>query len=651
MKRTKNFILYIQDTLDSDAISEKSLKLFTKVIVFQEAKEIVLNENDKTAFILEPKFCVDNPILVHQINLSLQFSSITLVYDDILELNQVLQLKEVFFSSFIKKSDFATVIDPVIKNGLLRSEELEKTKDKLTETENFKNEILKIGSKIGSEKDANKLLNEILIQSMKLVRADAGSLAVLGFDKELKRADKNLLTFYASKNMSKEINFNRFSFKISNQSLAGYAIIARKTLNIDDVYKINDNEVYTFNKEFDQKTKFRTKSILVIPMIDHKNEVFGVIQLINKKDSFDKIINYDDPNSIKEITTFKRSDVNDMKSLASFLAVSLENAILYNEIDELFNSFVQASVSAVEQRDPVTSGHSLRVSKYSTSLAEACNLAKGALEDYNFNPQQIRELRYAALLHDFGKIGVRENVLTKSKKLSDLQIEKIFNRIDLYIYQLKLNAEREKMKLVTEARVPASDLKNRMTLIDKDLERSIRKIIEKKEVITKANIPSVLEEKASELLAEYNKITLETDGGGIDLLSDEDFKFLSIPRGNLTHEERTEIESHVSHTYNFLKKIPWTKDLNFVPEIAYGHHEKLDGSGYPLKKKAEDILPQTKIMTISDIFDALTAADRPYKKALSVNRAIDILYLEANEGKLDKNLVDYFIKSKSFRIN
>ncbi len=650
-KQSHQLHLFHEESLPLKSLHISTKNFFSKIEKIEHLKEFTLNEDLKAIFVISDDFFFKNRMQVREILVSLTHFSIILVYDN-KNLKKIEKEKENFFNAYLSQDNFSFLLNKTIITEYLKiTSDLKKEKE-LKEIEYFKNEILDIGTKIGNERDTNKLLNKILYQSMKLVRSDAGSIAVLGLDKDLKRTDKNILTFYASKNISKEINFNRFSLKVSSQSLAGYVVISGETLKIDDAYKINEQEVnYSFNKGFDKETKFRTKSILVVPMINHKDEMMGVIQLINKKKNFNQIINYEKAEDINSITTFNKKDVANLKSLSSFLTVSLENAILYNEIDNLFNSFVQASVSAVEQRDPVTSGHSFRVAKYSTNLAEACTNAGGVLEDYRFNSQQIREIRYASLLHDFGKIGVREDVLVKSKKLNDLEIKDIFNRINLHAYNLKLLAEKEKMKLVIEAKLNSNELAKKIKEIDQITKEKISALENKKNIINQANAPSFLEEDVSKMLEQLKLEKIITESVETNILTDQEFNFLSIKRGNLSTKERKEIESHVTHTFNFLNKIPWTKDLELVPEIAYGHHEKLDGSGYPLNKTEKDILPQTKIMTVCDIFDALTAADRPYKKSLSYNQAIEILYLEANDNKLDKNLVDYFIKSKSYKLD
>ena len=651
MNNSTNISLFCQSEIAFNAIDSKSKIFFSDIKKLETLTEIKLEEDMKAVFIIDSDYFLKERMFIREITVTLAYYSIILIYENE-QASMLSKEKESLFNAYLLKQGVTHLINKVLEREYREIVSSLNEKKKLDETNHFKNEVLEIGTKIGSEKDTNKLLNEILFQSMKLVKADAGSLAVLGFDKNLNRTHKNMLTFYASKNISREIHFSRFSLKVSNQSLAGYAVMTREALKIDDVYKIDENEVnYSFNKEFDRKTKFRTKSILVIPMINSKDEVMGVIQLINKKKNFNRVIDYEGPNSIDEITNFDKNDENNIKSLASFLTVSLENAMLYNEIDELFNSFVEASVSAVEQRDPVTSGHSFRVASYSVNLAKACSKAGGVLEEYHFNPQQIRELRYASLLHDFGKIGVRENVLVKSKKLSELEIKDIFNRIDIYIYHLKLKSETKKMNLIIEKKLSETELKREMNKIDLATDKEVKRLLKRKDVISQSNVPTILEKENSKILEEIKEERLKTDSGELEIINEEEFNFLSIPRGNLSNEERLEIQSHVTHTFNFLKKIPWTKDLGKIPEIAYGHHEKLDGTGYPLNKKATDILPQTKIMTICDIFDALTAADRPYKKAISKERAIEILYLEANENKIEKNLVDYFIKSKSHVIS
>lgn len=512
----------------------------------------------------------------------------------------------------------------------------------------YSKKILEIATILGSERNIELLMNKILTACMEVVDADAGSLAILGYDKHLMEVEKDTLTFYVSKNNSKEINFNRFSMKINLNSLAGFSIIRKKLLNIPDVYKIEEDAQYSFNNSFDKQTGFRTKSILVIPMIDSRENVMGVIQLLNKKkDGYNKLINYDDFHN-DQVVEFSYSDQSTVLGITNLATVLLRNQLLYNQVNGLLENFVKASVYAVEQRDPATSGHSDRVAHYSVELAKKATEARGVMEDFNFDEQQIRELRYAALLHDFGKISVRERTLVKANKLENYELENILKKMRIYLLNFQLAAEQRKIALINNERLSSSVINRKVKAIEKQVQEEIKRMDYYRDIILESNVPKVIEEKVSAVLKEIRKIRYFDSDREQFLLSEEEFRFLSIPRGSLSEEERAEIEDHVTQSFYFLERINWISELKNIPEIAYGHHEKLDGKGYPRRLKAHQIMPQTKIMTVCDIFDALTASDRPYKKSLPVDKSIKILYEEVENNKIDRNLVDLFVKKKIY---
>ncbi|BBM89861.1 hypothetical protein COTS27_01574 [Spirochaetota bacterium] len=535
----------------------------------------------------------------------------------------------------------------------------EKTPAPITENRNIASEereliskeILNIGLNISKERDTVKILEEILVNSMRITQADAGSIAIRGMDKELKKTNEDVLTFYISKNTSRELHFSKFSMPVSKKSLGGYTTITGKLLNIKDAYQISNRKIYSFNREFDEKTHFRTKSVIVVPMINQKDETIGIIQLINKKASYEKIIDYKNFKQT-DVLSFNDEDVTKLQALASLATISLQNAILYHEIDHLFHSFVEASVSAVEQRDPATSGHSFRVSKFSTLLAEACNGAGGIFSDWFFTTTQLRELEYASLLHDFGKIGVREHVLLKSHKIEQTRFVNLIRKFDVMILNFQNQSYDEMLDLFREGtknNIPMLELEQKMTFIKTKWKKKIDRLKEHKKIIERYNEGMPLTNEIKKIIQECSYLDVDATFFKEKLITSEEEKFLSIPYGTLSTNERIEIQSHVTHTFEFLKKIPWTDELKHIPEIAHYHHEKLDGSGYPIGIKAIAIPNQTKIMTICDIYDALTSADRPYKKSMNQNKAIEILKSERDTGKLHPDLLELFIRNKHIR--
>jgi len=318
-----------------------------------------------------------------------------------------------------------------------------------------------------------------------------------------------------------------------------------------------------------------------------------------------------------------------------------ETVQLKDDIERLFEGFVDASVTAIEARDPTTSGHSHRVAELTVGLAEAVNATEGgAWGGFNLSERQLRELRYASLLHDFGKVGVREQVLVKSKKLEEPRVEVLLQRI----HQRGLEGEVEALlKAWREGRPFDPSLVDALQAGARDEARQLISLVQR------SNEPSVLPKEAAAELGHLDGMAFgHWSGGRKPVAEAQDLDALRIPKGSLTEKERREVESHVTHTFRFLEKIPWTGPLADVPAIAYAHHERLNGRGYPRKLTAEAIPPQSKMMAIADVFDALAASDRPYKVAVPVGKALDILAEETKAGLMDPGLFRIFVDAKVY---
>jgi HD-GYP domain-containing protein (c-di-GMP phosphodiesterase class II) len=505
--------------------------------------------------------------------------------------------------------------------------------------------LIEIGISLSSERNIDRLLDKILLQACEVTTADAGSVYIIRKNDDGER----VLHFSNTLSHSLNVDFNEFTIPIGPDSIAGYVALTGESLLLEDCYRVPERYQFSINKSFDQSNNYRTMSMLAVAMRNQKDEITGVIQLINRKPAPELVLS--SPEAVeKHVRPFDERSCNLIEALASQAAVALENNQLYRDIENLFEGFVQASVTAIESRDPTTCGHSERVATLTVGIAEKVNrVANGPLREVRFNESQIKEIRYAALLHDFGKVGVRENILLKAKKLFPEHLSMIRQRFDLarQIYR-KLN-DREKLEIALES--------DRQQFLDQfhELDNAARERIELLDrylaLVVSANEPSILAKDEFEILEEISKIIItDPDDKDFSLLENHERSILSIPKGSLTAEERQEIESHVTHTFNFLTKIPWTNELKSIPEIAYGHHEKLDGSGYPRGVNAKVIQPQTRMMTISDIFDALTATDRPYKPAVPAERALDILGYEVKEGKVDAELFKVFVEANVYKM-
>jgi HD-GYP domain-containing protein (c-di-GMP phosphodiesterase class II) len=387
--------------------------------------------------------------------------------------------------------------------------------------------------------------------------------------------------------------------------------------------------------------------MLVIPMKDHRDQRIGVLQLINRKRDFDAVLGTA-ADVDREVVPYSRRTVELVTALAAQAAVAIENSRLYQEIERLFEGFVRASVQAIEQRDPTTFGHSGRVADYTVSLASVVDRAgDGPYRVVRFTREQIREIRYAGLLHDFGKVGVREQVLIKAKKLYPPDLDLIRQRYAFVRRSLERDFWQRRAEFLEEH--GKKGYTSFQEKLDEEQRKALGDLDRFLEVVLQSNEPSLLPEQSKHDLSEFARRTYaDLAGTAQPLLTPDEVRYLTIPKGSLDEAERLEIESHVTHTFNFLKEIPWTRELKRIPDIAYGHHEKLDGRGYPRKIQGEAIPIQTRMMTISDIFDALTAQDRPYKRAVPADRALDIMKQEVTQGQLDGELYRLFVAGKVF---
>ncbi len=510
-------------------------------------------------------------------------------------------------------------------------------------------ELNKIGVALSAERDINKLLELILAKSREITAADAGSLYLVKRGKDEASAADDQLSVELAQNDSVISPFEKFKMPLSDTSIAGYVALTGQPVNVADVYHLPAGMPYSGSgstaRSFDEKSGYRTKSMLVVPMRDHQDKVIGVVQLINKKRDAKTVLR---PVALVEETVIPFTSVDEelVGSLASQAAVAYENTLLIQEIRNLFDSFVRASVTAIESRDPTTSGHSGRVAILTVGLAQAVDLVDAApFHDVRFSRDQMEEIRYASLLHDFGKVGVREKVLIKGKKLYVGEQLVLRQRFAYIKRTLEGDHLRSKLEQVLAGKA-SPELLAQMDRAYEDRQEEIDQILR---MIMQANEPTILEEESFRALMDLpNRSFTDMDGNRQPFLTPNELSALSIPRGSLSEKERREIESHVTHTFRFLSEIPWTGEFRKVPEIAYAHHEKLDGTGYPRKLTGVEIPIQSRMMTIADIFDALVAWDRPYKKSVPVEKALSILHEEAGHGKLDKELLQIFIESRVY---
>jgi HD-GYP domain-containing protein (c-di-GMP phosphodiesterase class II) len=493
-----------------------------------------------------------------------------------------------------------------------------------------------IGIALSSETDLSRLLELIVRETRAFTGADAGSLYLVD-------RDKNALHFEVAQNdtLGKRADMNLKSFKpyslpLTKNSIAGYIAITGETLNIADAYNLSPKAGFEFNRDFDERNNYRTKSMLLVPMNDTEGERIGVLQLINSIDGRGRVIPFDS------------STESLVSSLASQAAVAIKNAQLIKEIKAIFEALIQYSVSAIDARSSFTAGHSRRVVLYTMGLARALNETRdGPYAAVSFSPGELEALSYAAWLHDIGKIGVREGVLDKRNRLSDAEMEALTSRFEYIKASAIIETQKKKLALQKDTR----DKRTQISTLDQELERRLQEIERDLAFVREINTGSFLTEAGLQQLTEiHQRRYVDTNGKERYFLTDFEFENLSVLKGNLTKEQVAEIQSHVVHTENIVNKIPFTRNLKQVPIFAAGHHEMLDGSGYPHHITADKIPLQTRIITVADIYEALVAKDRPYKTSMSSEESLAILRQEADNGRLDKELVRIFVEKRVYAV-
>lgn len=512
-------------------------------------------------------------------------------------------------------------------------------------------EFNRVALALSAERDVNRLLELILTKCREVTAADAGSLYLVEEKdpdpSEWEVEGERSLRFVVAQNDSKSLDLKAARLPLDRASIAGYVALTRIPLNLTDAYHLPPDVEYSHSPKMDQALGYRTVSMLAIPMVDHTDEIIGVIQVINKKRS--PRLRLDTPEAAQaEAIPFGARDQEMVSSLASLAAVALNKTLLLSRIERLLEGIVRASVTAIEQRDPVTAGHSDRVARLTVGLAQVVDrVAMGEYRDVHFTRDELKELEYASILHDIGKVGVREHVLVKAKKLFDPEMSVIGARFDFIKRSLQYEYSRRMMELVVRLGFEAA--RAQLKQLEEELERKLEEVERRWVLVERLNEPTVLESEVDaslRLLA--GQVYTYFDGSQRPYLTDYEITNLSIPQGSLNDRERLEIESHVTHSFRFLMQIPWTKELRRVPLIAYSHHERLDGTGYPRRVRDAEVPIQARMMMISDMFDALVAADRPYKRAVEPDHALDILQSEAQAGRVDRILLGLFVEGKVY---
>ncbi|MCB9097694.1 MAG: GAF domain-containing protein [Arcobacter sp.] len=487
-------------------------------------------------------------------------------------------------------------------------------------------EIMKINLAFSSEHNKEKLLENILNLTRKLTNADAGTLYIKSKDEktlQFKVVQNDSLNIFMGGTKEK-LNWNDLPIfledgSLNNKMVAVVCANEKRIINISDVYKTTKYK-FEGTKQFDKKTSYRSKSMLVIPLINHENEVIGVLQLINKIKN-------------QEIVSFDKFDEKIIISLASQAAMALTNMYLINSLEDFINAFVATIAKAIDAKSPYTKDHIAKVEKIALLLAKAINDDETIYKDVKYTQNDYKQIALAAWMHDIGKISMPEHVIDKATKL-----EKIFDRIHLVEQRFELIKKDKEIEYLKQ-------------FISKDeFENSIKQLNENIEFIKKTNLGGefMLDEDI-EKLENISKQTYVKNGESFPLLTQDELYNLSIKKGTLTKEEIDIIKNHAQLSLDMISELPFPKKYKDVLNIACNHHEKLNGLGYPRGLSDSQISLEDRIMILADIFEALTASSRPYKEAMKLSTVENILTTMTKRGELDKNLVDFFFNHDIFK--
>ena len=494
-----------------------------------------------------------------------------------------------------------------------------------------------IGRALSGVQDLNTLLEMIVDQARNFTNADAGTLYIV---------ENNTLRFQIVQNDSLKIRMGGKSggtipfppVELKETNVSAFVALKGISVNIPDVY---DTDLFDFTgpKKFDQSTGYRSKSMLVVPMRNHENDIIGVLQLLNATNPISN-----------EVIAFSQDYENLSESLASQAAVSITNAKLIANMTELFEAFVKVMATAIDEKSPVTGGHIRRVADLTLTMAEVIHdIDEGHFKDKTFSPDQMYELRIAAYMHDIGKVTSPVEIVEKAKKLQTIfdRIQYVRLRMAYISQKIELEGQEAKIKILQNGSSP-----EKLNSIEKETLEKLMEIEEIQRFINKCNEPGeFLDDEILVRLKEVSEKTYIDDAGEQQpFLTADELVNLSIRRGSITEKERQKMQGHAAVTLKMLKQIPFTKKLKNIPDFAGAHHEFLNGKGYPLGLKGDEISFEGRLMAVTDIAEALTASDRPYKKAMPLETVYRILRSMVEGGELDPNLVELFIEKEVYKI-
>ena len=507
------------------------------------------------------------------------------------------------------------------------------------------NRLNEIGLALSREDDTNVIFELIMEEARNITHADGRTLYMISDDG--KNMNFEILRNDSMNTVMGGISGNKITFppmqlfgKDGEQNLASIVAFSAhtgETINIQDAYK---EEGFDFSgaKNFDKSTGFRTKSVLSVPLKNHEDDIIGVMQLINATET-----------ERNEVISFSTEMQKQVESLASQGAVALTNKRLVAELKNLFESFIKLIATAIDKKSPYTGGHCERVPEIAMLLADAVEKTKtGKYKDFTMNEDERYELYIAAWLHDCGKVATPPHVVDKGKKLETItdRIEVVDTRFEVLKRDTEIKLLKKKINILKDS--------NNNIAIDKaeaSYKESIEQLDDDQRFIQKTNRGGEFmeedDQKRIEIIGSYK---WKAKGKKINFLDTDDIRNLQISKGTLLPEEREIINDHIVITIDMLEKLPYPKKLRNIPEFAGGHHEKLDGTGYPKGLTGDQMSVQAKIMAIADIFEALTAADRPYKDGKKLSQAIRIMGLMKKDCEIDKELFEIFVKKGVYKL-